>query len=79
MKTIKKFALSSLFGLIAASTNYPCLANQFPGTGSEEAWRQACDLSNQGNALLKSGQHSLGLALLHKAIEIYPAILKITR
>ncbi|MBC7997656.1 MAG: tetratricopeptide repeat protein, partial [Leptolyngbya sp.] len=72
MKSIKNFALSSLLILAQAFSINSCLANEFPGTGSKDAWQQAWQMSNQGNSLLQAGQHAQGFELLHKAIEIYP-------
>ncbi len=71
MKSIKSIALLSLCTLVAATLN-PCFANEFPGTGSKEAWQQACQISNQGNSLLQGGEHRQGFEMLYKALEIYP-------
>lgn len=67
---LKKFVLLNLVTIISSAIN-PCFANEFPGTGSKEAWQQACQISNQGNSLLQGGD-AKGFELLHKALEIYP-------
>lgn len=72
MKSVKHIALISLLSLAAVSSINTAIAGEFPGTGSKEAWQQACQLSTQGNSLLQSGQHAQGFELLHKAIAIYP-------
>jgi len=72
MKSVKTLALASLLSLAAVSSITTAIAGDFPGTGSKEAWQQACQLSTQGNSLLQSGQHAQGFELLHKAIAIYP-------
>jgi hypothetical protein len=72
MKSVRHVAFTSLLSLAAVSSITTAIAGDFPGTGSKEAWQQACQLSTQGNSLLQSGQHNQGFELLHKAIAIYP-------
>lgn len=49
----------------------PAIAYDFPGKGDQQAWLQACELSNQSGQLFQMGNFAAAFAGFEKSVQLY--------